>query len=99
MRRLDAGQSIRALRQTDDALRLSHIIEKGFFIDSKKSRPLQLCDVCTLAARKLEEGAIGRTLKAIDESARELLTPLIHRGNESLDDVLNWFIQRRNENE
>jgi len=93
----DVEKSIRVLRVSEGELRLSRIIEKGFFIDSKKSRPLQLCDVCTLAARKLEEAAIGRPAKQIDESARPFLQPLIHRGNESLADVLKWLVGQRNE--
>lgn len=93
----DVEKSIRVLRVSEGELRLSRIIEKGFFIDSRKSRPLQLCDVCTLAARKLEEAAIGRPAKQMDESARPFLLPLIHRGNESLADVLRWLVEQRSE--
>ncbi|MDZ4781766.1 MAG: DUF3800 domain-containing protein [Planctomycetia bacterium] len=91
----DVEKSISALRVMEGPLQLVRIIEKGFFIDSSKSRVLQLCDVCTLAARKLEEVKIGRESKSIDESARELLAPLIHFGNESLNDVIKWLVEQR----
>ena len=48
----DVEKSIRQLRLTSGPLRLSQIIEKGFFIDSAKSRILQLCDMCVLHARE-----------------------------------------------
>lgn len=48
----DVEKSIRQLRIAAGPLRLSQVIEKGFFIDSTKSRVLQLCDVCALHARK-----------------------------------------------
>jgi hypothetical protein len=88
-------ESIKVLRTTVGGLRLSRIVEKGFFIDSKKSRPLQLCDLCALTARKMEEAASGRSKKTIDETASELLEPLIHRGNESLRDVLIWLTEQQ----
>jgi Protein of unknown function (DUF3800) len=87
----DVEKSIKVLRSVVGALRLSRIVEKGFFIDSRKSRPLQLCDLCALTARKFEEARIGGSLKALDAVGFELLTPLVHRGNEQLEDVLTWL--------
>src|SRR5205814_4437192 len=43
----DVEEAIRALRIDSTSLRLSQIIEKGFFIESRKSLLLQLCDLCT----------------------------------------------------
>ena len=87
----DVEKSIKVLRGIENSLRLSRIVEKGFFIDSAKSRILQLCDLCALAARKKEERKAGLSAKSIDDEAIRLLEPLIHRGNESLTDVLAWL--------
>ena len=92
----DIEKSIKVLRGIDGTLRLSRIVEKGFFIDSTKSRPLQLCDVCALLARKKEERKEGLPAKSIDDSGLELIEPLIHRGNESLIDVLAWLTTSQN---
>ncbi len=91
----DVEKSIKVLRGMEGTLRLSQIVEKGFFIDSAKSRPLQLCDVCALAARKKEERKAGIPSKSIDDSGIKLLEPLIVRGNESLQDVLAWLAEQR----
>jgi len=90
----DVEKSIRLLRGVDTVLQLDHIIEKGFFIDSKKSLVLQLCDLCTFAARKKEEGKAGLELRSTDSEAIKLLEPLIHRGNEGLPDVLAWITEQ-----
>ncbi|NLT69973.1 MAG: DUF3800 domain-containing protein [Verrucomicrobiaceae bacterium] len=81
------------LRVTPGTLHLDRIIEKGFFIDSRKSRLLQLADLCTLHARKLEERKIGQPAKSIDDRGIELIEPLIHRGREQLPDVIQWLQQ------
>jgi len=79
------------LRVTPGALHLDRIIEKGFFIDSRKSRLLQLVDLCTMQARKSEERKLGLPPKPIDDRGIELIQPLIHRGQESLPDVIQWL--------
>ena len=92
----DVEKSIRILRGAEGALRLSRIVEKGFFIDSSKSRVLQLCDVCAYSARKKEEAKAGKPIKGPDEAGAALMEPLIHRGNEALVDVLAWLTARQN---
>jgi len=87
----DVEKSIKVLRGVDGTLRLSRIVEKGFFIDSAKSRLLQLCDICALCVRKHEEAKVGLPIKSVDESAIPLIEPLIYRGEESLRDVLTWL--------
>lgn len=87
----DVEKSIKVLRGITGPLRLTRIVEKGFFIDSGKSRILQLCDVCALAARKKEERKLGIPAKPIDDETIRLLEPLIHRGNEAIKDVLTWL--------
>jgi hypothetical protein len=91
----DVEKSIKVLRGAEGTLRLSQIVEKGFFIDSAKSRPLQLCDLCALAARKKEERKAGIPGKSFDDSGIKLLEPLIIRGNENLQDVLAWLTEQR----
>jgi hypothetical protein len=89
----DVEKSIRQLRLTSGPLRLSQVIEKGFFIDSAKSRILQLCDMCVLHARKHEEAKtnLGATTKPIDTEGIVLIQPLVIRGKEQLGDVLAWL--------
>ena len=87
----DVEKSIRQLRLSAGPLRLSQIIEKGFFIDSTKSRILQLCDVCVLQARKKEEEKAGLPPKTFDIEGIKLIEPLVHRGNERIRDVLEWL--------
>jgi hypothetical protein len=87
----DVEKSIRILRRDSSTLRLGQIIEKGFFIDSRTSLPLQLCDLCTYAARRREEQKAGFPVKPLDKHCVPWLEPLVHRGNESLADVLAWL--------
>ena len=87
----DVEKSIRILRRDHSKLRLGQIIEKGFFIDSRTSLPLQLCDLCTYAARRREEHIARFPVKSLNQQCIPWLEPLIHRGNESLVDVLAWL--------
>ena len=87
----DVEKSIRILRRDNSKLRLGQIIEKGFFIDSRTSLPLQLCDLCVYAARRREERQAGFTVKPLDQQCIPWIEPLVHRGNESLIDVLAWL--------
>jgi hypothetical protein len=89
----DVEKSIRLLRLASGPLRLSMIIEKGFFIDSAKSRILQLCDMCVLHARKKEEIEAGAAIKPFDVEGIRLIEPLILRGNEQIWDVIAWLKQ------
>ncbi len=87
----DVEKSLRVLRTTTGVLRLRRIVEKGFFIDSRASLPLQLCDLCVYAARRREEQKAAVRVKPIDAGCIPLIEPLIHRGNEKLLDVLAWL--------
>lgn len=93
----DIEKSIRVLRGTGGNLHLGQIIEKGFFIQSQKSLPLQLCDLFALSLRKREEIKIGLPPKAIDESGIQLAESLVHRGNEAYRDVIAWLTQQHAE--
>jgi len=87
----DVEKTIRILRGEPSHLRLSQIIEKGFFIESHKSLFLQLCDVCAFCARRLEEHKAGVPVKKLDQTITPWVRPLIHRGTESMPDVLTWL--------
>ena len=87
----DVEKSIRQLRLAAGKMRLSQIIEKGFFIDSAKSRILQLCDMCVLHARKKEEVDAGGAPKPFDVEGIKLIEPLILRGDEKIWDVIAWL--------
>lgn len=89
----DIERFLKLLRAESGALRLDRIIEKGFFIDSKKSLLIQLADLCALHARKEEERKIGLPVKSIDDTGIALLQGLIHRGEESFPDVIQWLQQ------
>ena len=89
----DIERFLKLLRATPGTLRLDRIIEKGFFIDSRKSLLLQLADLCTLLARKEEERKIGLPPKKIDDTGIELLQSLLHRGEEAFPDVIQWLQQ------
>jgi Protein of unknown function (DUF3800) len=91
----DVEKAIRLLRGDQGSLRLSHIIEKGFFIESNKSLLLQLCDLCAFCARRLEEQKAGVAVKALDQNCIPWLRPLVHRATEPLSDVLIWLQEQQ----
>lgn len=91
----DIEKSIRILRGSEGSLKLGQIIEKGFFIESEKSLLLQLCDLCAYSARKKEEQKVGLPVKSVDQKGIELIEPLIHRGNEALQDVIAWMSEQQ----
>ncbi len=88
----DVEKAILLLRGTAGVLKLRRIIEKGFFADSRLSLPLQLCDLCAYYARKLEESRLGIRTNPLDVGGMKSLEPLIHRGDEKLQDTLAWVV-------
>ncbi|HET6248739.1 MAG TPA: DUF3800 domain-containing protein [Tepidisphaeraceae bacterium] len=89
---VDVENSIRLLRGNAGTIQLGQIVEKGFFIDSAKSLPIQLADVCALTLRKhVEADRKLAPLKPIDAGAYDLIEPLIHRGDESFTDIMAWL--------
>ncbi len=88
----DVEKAICLLRGVEGALRLGQIIEKGFFIDSRSSLVLQLCDLCAFSARKKEEAKAGLPLRPGDEGGITLVEPLVHRSGESMLDTLEWIV-------
>ncbi|MEW6233873.1 MAG: DUF3800 domain-containing protein [Candidatus Omnitrophota bacterium] len=93
----DVEKAIYLLRGAEGNLKLDRIIEKGFFIDSSKSFLLQLCDLCAYSAKKKEERKEGLPIKPIDEGGIQMIEPLIQRGDEALQDTLEWLIEQQKE--
>jgi hypothetical protein len=87
----DIEKSIRLLRGTSGAMRLSQIVEKGFFVDSSKSLLLQLCDLFALSVRKGIEREQGAASKTIDDSGIELSKALLFSDHQHDRDVLEWL--------
>jgi len=87
----DIEKSIKVLRGIEGALKLGPIIEKGFFIDSSKSLPLQLSDLCAYNVRKKEEQKAGLAVRSIHDRGIAGIEPLIYRGKEAWQDVLAWI--------
>jgi hypothetical protein len=90
----DIEQSLRALRLTEDSiLQMENVIEKGFFVDSKKSFPLQLIDLVLYYIRKNEEIKIGKKVseihKQIFPDLEQLATNLDQ--HEKGWDILDWI--------
>ncbi len=91
----DIEKSLKVFRAFNGSLKLDHVIEKGFFIESTSSLVLQLCDLCAFSIRKHEEQKEELpTVKAIDLEPIEALKPLIHRGTEPWPDVLAWLSEQ-----
>lgn len=87
----DVDKSIRLLRSAEGPLRLTQIIEKGFFIESHKSLVLQLCDLCAYIVRRKEEGMTGGKAKPVDEVLWKQLSPMTVVGDERMPDVIQWL--------
>jgi hypothetical protein len=95
----DIEEAIRILRISRSRLRLSQIVEKGFFIESRKSLLLQLCDLCTFSVRKREEEKIGRRISQTNRSLASLADPLVYRGREATTDAIAWLQQQYAQNQ
>lgn len=89
----DVEKLIRLFRVEAGALRMGQIVEKGFFIQSHKSLLIQLCDLFAICLRKHEEAKTGGRIHGIDESGIARALKLVHRGDESMVDVLAWLIR------
>ncbi|HZK82990.1 MAG TPA: DUF3800 domain-containing protein [Humisphaera sp.] len=91
----DIEKSIHVFRGLEGALRLGRIVEKGFFIDSSKSLPLQLCDLFTLSLRKKEERRRGFPPKSIDDSGIAIADRILYSDTQNDWDVLAWLTEER----
>lgn len=87
----DVDKSIRSLRLADGNVRLSRIIEKGFFIESHKSLVLQLCDMCAYFVRLAEHRESNLPYKAVCDPLIEMTAGLVVRTDEQFDDMMAWL--------
>lgn len=88
----DVKKTTDLLRLTDSSLRLHRIIEQCFFVDSRTSVILQLCDICTFYSRKMAEFDMGRPVAHYDRPLIDAVRALQHRGAEAFDDTIRWII-------
>ncbi|MFO7730638.1 MAG: DUF3800 domain-containing protein [Spirochaetia bacterium] len=91
---IDIEQSLKSLRLPEKAgLHVDRVIEKGFFVDSIKSFPLQIIDFVLYYIRKYEEFSIGKRVSEIHKQ----VFPYIERIALSLDqhekgwDIIDWI--------
>lgn len=82
---------IRILQADSGILKLERILEKGFFINSKQSRFLQMADLCAFYIRKDEEQKNGKRISGADQQALPLLHQILHSTETDLDDALRWL--------
>ena len=87
----DVDKSIRLLRGAEGSVRLTQIIEKGFFVESHKSLVLQLCDLCAYTIRRHEEIGAGGKAKPVDAELWKMVEPLVTVGDEKFADVIGWL--------
>jgi hypothetical protein len=90
----DIEKSIKVLRGAEGVMRLSQIVEKGFFVDSRASLPLQLCDLYAMSLRKASERKAGAEPKSFDDSGIILAESLIFRDNKHDEDVIKWLTEQ-----
>ena len=90
----DIEKSIVVLRDIACPLRLGRIIEKGFFIESHKSFPLQLCDLFAMSFRKAAEArspSLNIPAKSFDESGIKIAESLVYVDTQHDKEVFGWI--------
>ena len=87
----DIERVIHKLRLAPGRITMNRFVEKGFFIDSKKSRILQLCDLCVFQARKKEEILAGWVPKSFDTEGIVKIEPLMIPSVSEFDDLYDWL--------
>jgi hypothetical protein len=90
-----AERSIRILRlDKASVLKTTNIIEKGFFVDSKKCFALQLSDLVIYYVRKYEEDKLGLRVSDIDKQTFPSIGKIIVPGEFSRQkDIFDWVKQ------
>jgi hypothetical protein len=89
----DIEKTLRTLRIEDSgSIHTDRLIEKGFFVDSKQSFPVQLVDLVLYYVRKFEELRAGKKVSAIHQE----VFPRLQRLAVSLDihdqslEIVDW---------
>jgi len=88
----DAERSLQTLRLDPSSIvKTRNIIEKGFFIDSSKSFPLQLVDLAAYYIHKYEENKLGLRVSDVDKQSFGKIKKLVSTGiGSSVVDILEW---------
>lgn len=88
-------RSIKILRlDKASLLKTNNIIEKGFFVDSKKSFALQLSDLVAYYIRKNEEFKLGFRVSDLDKQVFPMIEKLVVPGEfNRTKDIFNWVKQ------
>ncbi|MBW8016480.1 MAG: DUF3800 domain-containing protein [Planctomycetes bacterium] len=88
----DAELSIKTLRlDPNSVLKTSNIIEKGFFVDSKKSFALQLADIAAFYTRKSVEFQEGIRVSEYNKQTFEKIEKIkINAKTQPFGDILDW---------
>lgn len=95
----DIEKSISLLKETVGPLKLSRFLEKGFFIESHKSLPLQLCDLFALSVRKyVEIHKCDKSPASFDRTGIDLALSIVQRDNQHDHDVLKWLVDHAHKN-
>ncbi len=96
---IDIEQSLKTLRHGQgNELKLERVIEKGFFVDSSKSYPIQLLDLVLYYIRKYHESLIGKAVSPIHREVFDKVTS-IAKNLDNLNqgrDILEWVEGRIN---
>ena len=88
----EVERSLRTLRlDPNSILKTTKIIEKGFFVDSSKSFPIQLTDLVAYYVRKYEEHKLGLKVGDIDKQTFEVIDQLKSTGiGSNTGDIWEW---------
>ncbi|PKL44080.1 MAG: hypothetical protein CVV39_08425 [Planctomycetes bacterium HGW-Planctomycetes-1] len=91
----EAEKSLKTLRLDPKShLKTTNLIEKGFFVDSKKSFALQLTDIVAFYARKYEEYKLNKPVSNLDKQTFDTLKRLIPEGIQTkIEDIHEWIKQ------
>ncbi len=89
----DIERSLKLLRLSSDSiLKTTHLIEKGFFVNSKHSFAIQLVDMASYYVRKYEESKSGFKVSDIDKQTFPLIEKIIIPGDNSYTkDIFEWI--------
>ncbi|HBD95744.1 MAG TPA: hypothetical protein DC057_16365, partial [Spirochaetia bacterium] len=93
---LDVEKSLKKLRfENEFNLKTTRIIEKGFFIDSKKSFGIQLVDFIAYYLRKNEEKKLGLKINKFDDEALMFIAKMnIIETNYNDAEITDWIKMR-----
>jgi hypothetical protein len=89
----EAEKSLKTLRlDSNSILKTTHLIEKGFFVDSSKSFAIQLTDLVAYYIRKYEEYKLKMKTSELDRQTFDKIKKLTSRGIQTkTEDIFEWI--------